>query len=532
MLSALYFFIYSLRRGSVFSFLAGFSMFLGGLFWNGWPIILEVLTVGAIFGIAINYFKGNPTSKLIVSYGVASFSGLFLLYLFRSLFYRYEVSLQETGMFFIAFKLLFAVLLAMTLLEILNITQRRKSTKLLIPAVALLIVAGMAFKLGYFDYLADLGRFKDTTKGIALMEVPTYMWRLGIAEQRPVALTYLTHIYSLPVLLAPIGAVLVLKNFFALSYALVSLSFLIFQIRFTFIAAPVVCLLAALVLNYMLEKRRHLSAVFILLIIFPNAYASINSSSAVESLVTEDLYEALRWMDNNTPEDSVILAWWDYTGPILAIGDRKTVTHTAPSGIVESFSLMLRTSNETQALEIARSMNEDFTYRNMKVDYILVDRRLMELWPKITMFRPYVNPDVRVENRDILSSMLYKLYTNKSLSHFKLVFSKGDVKIYQPLYNYTRITEIEVDRYHSKNEEVKIGVKARSTEFEEAILRIKVSDPEKNLIFSKEEIIKGSSQISFVLPGNATRGVYTILAELHTPDEEKTHFMGRDFIVI
>lgn len=191
MLWALYFFVRSFNEGNLFSFLTGGSIFLGGLFWNGWPIILGILTVGTVLGIGINYFKGSPTNRLIVSYGIASFSGLFLLYLFRAIFYRHETSLQETGMFFTAFKLLFVVLSAMIFLEILNVTQTKKSTKLLISSATLLIFAGLTFKFGYFEYfLEEISRFKDTTKGIALMKVPTYVWRLGIVEQRSVTLDY------------------------------------------------------------------------------------------------------------------------------------------------------------------------------------------------------------------------------------------------------------------------------------------------------------------------------------------------------
>ena len=528
MLWALYFFVRSLSKGVAFSFLTGFSMFLAGLFWNGWPIILVVLTVGTILGIAINYFKGNPAHRLIVFYGFASFSGLLLLYLFRYLFYRYEIPLQETGIFFTSFKLLFAVLLAMSLLEILNITQKRKSTRLLIPAVALLVAAGLAFKLGYFDYLAGLGRFKDTTKGVALMEVPTYVWRLGISEQRPVTLTYLTHTYNLPVLLAPIGAILVFRNFFALSYALVSLSFLIFQIRFTFIAAPVICLLAALVLNHALKKRRRLSAVFILLIILPNTYASINSSSAVEPLVTEDLSEALEWIEHNTPNDSVILSWWDYTGPIVSIANRRTVTHTAPSPIVEGTALMFRTSNETLALHIARNLKEGGDIKDT-VDLILIDERIYLLWPRIQQFEPFYYRGVEVNNNMLSDSMLAKFFQKKNLEKFKLAYDKGGILIYQPLYNYTKITEMETDkRYYKAGEDMEVKIKTGSNEYSQVQLRLYLSSVSSNYTIDGT----GLETISLSLPENLSLGTYPITAELYSPQMNKTHSMERSFIII
>jgi hypothetical protein len=170
----------------------------------------------------------------------------------------------------------------------------------------------------------------------------------------------------------------------------------------------------------------------------------------------------------------------------------------------------------------------------MKVDYILLDFRIYSLWPKILILEPYVNRPLKVENKDLFQSMLHNMYTKQKLENFKLEFSNRDVRIYEPIYNYTRIIEIETKRYYSKNEEVKIKIKTKSNELENVILKTKILDSKNNLILAREEPIKGNSQydISFILPDNSTKGTCTILAELYSPQMKKVHFMERKFIAI
>ncbi|MDI6655844.1 MAG: STT3 domain-containing protein [Candidatus Hydrothermarchaeota archaeon] len=437
------------------------------------------------------------------------------------------------------------------ILAVLDIANRKylkehKRAKVALPLVFLFAIILFGYSTGYFETLGQKISYAvnvGTVKTIGLMEIPFEPWNIGITEQRKVGIEYLAYIYNILIFIFPLGFLFLLrqkfsfKTIFSSIFVLSSLSLLIFQIRFTFIVSPAVCLLAALPLYCLsIQKnwKRHISLILIFLLIFTNACAAAKFSSSAQPLVTSDLYEGLTWIRKNTPEDSIILSWWDYTGPILAAADRKTVTHTAPSGIVESTALAFRTSNETQALEIIKSMNEDFVLRDMKVDYILLDFRIYSLWPKILILEPYVNRPLKVENKDLFQSVLHNMYTKQKLENFKLVFSNRDVRIYEPIYNYTRIIEIETKRYCSKNEEVKIKIKTKSNEFENVILKINVTDPQKNLIFTKEEPIEGTSQrdIFFTLLGNTTKGTYTILTELYSPQMKKVHSMKRNFIVI
>lgn len=546
MLFAFYFFVYSIEKNPRVSPLAALFLFFGSLAWQGWFFALAILTAAFCLAIIENYFKNGNSSRLIISYAVCIF-GLLLVYSFNSYFYRYETYTYLGEMLFTLKVVLFSFLI----LAVLDIANRKylkehKRAKVALPLVFLFAIILFGYSTGYFETLGQKISYAvnvGTVKTIGLMEIPFEPWNIGITEQRKVGIEYLAYIYNILIFIFPLGFLFLLrqkfsfKTIFSLIFVLSSLLLLIFQIRFTFIVSPAVCLLAALPLYCLsIQKnwKRYISLILIFLLIFTNACAATKFSSSAQPLVTSDLYEGLTWIRKNTPEDSIILSWWDYTGPILAVADRKTVTHTAPSGIVESTALAFRTSNETQALEIIKSMNEDFVLRDMKVDYILLDFRIYSLWSKILILEPYVNRPLKVENKDLFQSMLHNMYTKQKLENFKLVFSNRDVRIYEPIYNYTRIIEIETKRYYSKNEEVKIKIKTKSNELENVILKINVTDPQKNLIFTKEEPIEGTSQrdMFFTLLGNTTKGTCTILAELYSPQMKKMHSMKRNFIVI
>lgn len=546
MLFAFYFFIRSVREKIYFSIPAALFILLSGLMWSGWPMIFAILTLTFIFCVLANYYQNRNSDSLIISYAVTCGLGLLLLSIFKAGFYRYEDNLKETGIFILGFKLLLLIIISMVILEFMNRSLNKKIIKPWIPIAFLLIALVAAYNGDYFQRaLGEYHRSLESVRGIGLTLVylPTHVWRLGITEQQAVNLEYLVSIYGVLLIIAPVGLLFVLREklsvskAFSTSFVAVSAGLLIFQVRFTFLAAPALCLLGALILYHLLMRenwKKHVSIIFVFLLIFANVYAATSFSTSIEPLVSDDLYEALTWINQNTPKDSIILSWWDYTGPIMAVANRRTVTHTAPSGIVESTSLALRTSNETQALEIFRSMNEDFYLKDMKIDYILIDSRMYSLWQKIFMFEPFVNRPVVVENRDLASSILTKLYLKRGVENFELAFENDNVKVYRPLFKDTRIVDLEVKRYYSKGEEVRIGIKTSSNELESIMLAIDVLDSGKNSVFNKEVQIEGTSRedVTFNLPKEYARGTYTITAQLYDLQGNKMHSMMKQFIVI
>jgi asparagine N-glycosylation enzyme membrane subunit Stt3 len=545
MLFTFYFFVYSVKKDLRVSLLGALFLFLSSLVWKGWGYGFMVISVAYVLGLISNYIKRKDSKNLILSYLGTCGVGISLLYILKSIFYKYA-----TGMGGIVTSLEIVFLLTLLgLIEMLNRALIRNTWKprAAVPLAFILIMIFAAYRLEYLQsiYQYILDNYKTvlySPEVEALVRLPIHPWRLGISEQDRIDLLYLFHAYGILALLAPVGLFLLLRKppsnkIFLMVYVLSSLSLLLFQVRFAFLVSPAVCLLGALPFYYMSiqkDRKRYISFVLISFFIISNASTASGFSSDAEPLVSQDLYESLLWLKHNTPEDSVVLAWWDYTGPILAIANRKAVTHTHPSIVSEGTALMFLTPQEAQALYIARTMKEAGVFKDV-VDYILVDQRTMELWPRMLQFTPptYYR-EISFENKGMTGSMLFKFFKKEKLESFRLVYYNNRVVIYKPLYNYTKITELDTKRYYKSGEEVSIKVKTRSNEHETVLLSLRIIDPKNALVFSSNQTIKGNSTsvFSLTLPHGPISGAYQIIGELFNPQMNKTHSMKRYFILV
>ena len=80
--------------------------------------------------------------------------------------------------------------------------------------------------------------------------------------------------------------------------------------------------------------------------------------------IIDDFREAYYWLRQNTPEDAVVMSWWDYGYQIAGMADRPTLVDN-------------NTWNNTHIATVGKAMssNEDVAYpilRKHDVDYILV----------------------------------------------------------------------------------------------------------------------------------------------------------------
>lgn len=108
-------------------------------------------------------------------------------------------------------------------------------------------------------------------------------------------------------------------------------------------------------------------------IIYPKNFNWISSADIPPSIANgatgfrvqiDDWFDALDWIEKNTPEDSVIASWWDYGYWITTLGNRTTLADNA-------------TINQTRIQTIAKMlMSEPETgikiSQDLKTDYILV----------------------------------------------------------------------------------------------------------------------------------------------------------------
>lgn len=108
-------------------------------------------------------------------------------------------------------------------------------------------------------------------------------------------------------------------------------------------------------------------------IVYPRNFNWISSADIPPSIANgatgfriqvDDWTDALDWISNNTPKDSVIASWWDYGYWITTLGNRTTLADNA-------------TINQTRIQTIAKMLMSDpetgmTIAKDLKADYILV----------------------------------------------------------------------------------------------------------------------------------------------------------------
>lgn len=94
-----------------------------------------------------------------------------------------------------------------------------------------------------------------------------------------------------------------------------------------------------------------------------NSITILNGGSAY-AIATNDWLDALSWIKQNTPEDSVIAAWWDYGYWIQTMSDRATIADnsTVSTAIIQDIARMLLSSPD----DGWRALND------MGADYVLI----------------------------------------------------------------------------------------------------------------------------------------------------------------
>jgi len=87
---------------------------------------------------------------------------------------------------------------------------------------------------------------------------------------------------------------------------------------------------------------------------------SIANAGTNFKLELPDWREALAWIKDNTPEDAIIIAWWDYGYWITVMGNRTTLADNATINSTKIAQIArLFMSNETQAASLLKDMLRD-----------------------------------------------------------------------------------------------------------------------------------------------------------------------------
>jgi len=146
-------------------------------------------------------------------------------------------------------------------------------------------------------------------------------------------------------------------------------------------------------------------AIIVALLVVPMAYpernwsnsnatypATILNSATSFNISTNDWPEAMQWLKENTPEDAVIAAWWDYGYWISTLSERKTLADNATTldwQIRKSASMFMSTPDhawqiltsdaETDVGSYYVSLPDDIIHPTRQIDDVVYDSKQIKL---------------------------------------------------------------------------------------------------------------------------------------------------------
>jgi dolichyl-diphosphooligosaccharide--protein glycosyltransferase len=385
----------STRRTVAYATLAGFSLYFLAASWAAAYYPLDLLVLYAVvLGIL-----GRSSRRFFLTYSISM--GVFLL-------------LTP----FLVPKLGFGSLKDLTWLvipagEIVLLARETSSylasrrTQLFVLTVVTAATAALVSVLSYFNIISNpAGKFSAVVNPLLRGTAPIIQ---SVAEQQPATWGSFFYEFGPIILLAMFGFIFILQrarndDIFLVLWGVTSVYFSATFVRLTLLLAPAFCILAGIgsvelgkpavdiireAVIYPRRKTRVIARVgrefgvaiflILLIVIMPSFWRAVQASYQPATIVTssiptipaagselkyQDWLEALDWMRENTPQGSVVFAWWDYGYWITALGDRRTL---ADNG----------TQNSTQIAVIAQTFLSNTTFaiptmRRYNVSYVAI----------------------------------------------------------------------------------------------------------------------------------------------------------------
>ncbi len=385
----------------------GIFLALGLASWGG--VQFFILPIGILF-LALPFLRKD--SKFIIIMSV----------IFTSVFLLVTMSFEKTGIAFISSLNGFFLVGCTAFLVAYVIIRRIFSGAQLRNGLALLggaIIAGIAIvssgviNLPSFRYLNAANPFLVTTD--SLID--------SVAEHATTTIDISFFFFSIFMVFAGIGAWLLFQKrvnrslkikgemaAFALIIGLVGVYFSSAFVRLELFGAISIIILSSIGISIIISKilkEQHkptsavtkisFLAVIVILLIVPMVYPEnlnwSNSNSSVPisilhsgshfDLSTNDWPDAMQWVKENTPEDAVIAAWWDYGYWISTLSERKTLADNSTlidwqirkiasmyMSTPDSAWQILVSDTETDVSSYYVSLPSDITMPTRQTDYV------------------------------------------------------------------------------------------------------------------------------------------------------------------
>jgi dolichyl-diphosphooligosaccharide--protein glycosyltransferase len=380
------------RKTIMYATLAGVSLYYLAASWAAAYYPLDLLVLYAIvLGVL-----GRSPKKLFLTYSITM--GIFLLFtpfLVPKLGFH---SLQDLT--WLAVPVGEVVLLARQASAYL---ETRRMQLLTLAGLSIAAVAAVAV-LSYFNVIVNpTGKFYAVLNPLVRGDVPIIQ---SVAEHQPATWGSFFYEFGTVIFLTLFGFYFILQrgrndDIFLVLWSLTSVYFAASFVRLTLILAPAFCILGGIgavelgkpavdiireAVIYPKRKTRVIArigrefgvAIFLILLILvvPSFWRAVQGSYQPATIVTssiptvpsggnelryDDWLEALSWMRENTPQASVVFAWWDYGYWITALGDRRSLADNGTQNATQiGMIAQVFLSNQTFAMPMLKRYNVSY----------------------------------------------------------------------------------------------------------------------------------------------------------------------------
>ncbi len=388
----------SLIGMKAYSYPPGFHAILA-LFLTFLPPVMGAHFVGALIGALTCIFIFRITQDIFEDERVSLFSALFFatspIHIFRT-----AMPIPEgfgVLLFTISLMLLVRYLktkdskqLALSLATLVVYAFSHRGWTLYVLSVFILLLVYNIDKFKRKRYMAGMVAFIAAIYYAATNYFSDLVARINV--EAVTALGYLKWMGGAQLLFAAIGVVLLHKTkdklrLFIVVWAVLLLGIGSFSFRFRdpYGAIPISMLAGYAVVNYLIpklkKKKDHLKAAVAFIALFAVVQAFATALFVVEYPTPGEI-EALTWIKDNTPEDSIVLTWKEEGYYIMGVTERKDILTWKK--IYQGFFEEPPSVDEAKGAYIDmfvmfRSANKDWMLKLLNgygVDYVYIDARM------------------------------------------------------------------------------------------------------------------------------------------------------------
>ncbi len=368
----LLFYIRSLREGDRISpVIAGLFLGLGGLTWGGTEYFVALM---AAFVIIDTVLRQNTWHQYV--YLVQFLIGIIIMWSKAPLYYSANHILASP--FFVLGNIAFLVCI-FSIASSHPLVKNKVSRGIFAGAVALVFLLVV---LKYSDII--VGMLKSMFYTVLLGK--TDIIRETVSESRGVmevgGIKYIISELGIVAFLMPVGLYLVLKSLpkerylelFLVIYGISAVFIAIKEIRFFYVLAPAASIFASKAIYSIYgnievilsdeSRARDIRILFLSVLIFLLFWSGKISAESIrdnpDTWMSDDWEDALNWVNLNTPEDSVVISWWDYGYWVQTVSQRRTVVDGRHLDIQRDIDIArMFTTKEDMALKIIKKYNPE-----------------------------------------------------------------------------------------------------------------------------------------------------------------------------